>query len=210
MTRNVQYSRWSNPRRSRRYSTIANLIKTLQLRTYRVGERVVFYMPSEVTGKNRKLARPYHGLYPFVAVTPPMQKWSWSSEPVSHLHPIFVAINRLRKCYRELSDTCWTGRKQWWKHRPKHQTVITPTEPVQRKMGTVIQSMTRKNGNRVVQNIVCIGLLSFVIIDSLKVFFSFIMLRKSLEGKCLCAQRGICKVKVLPLCTYISVLAKAR
>ena len=28
------------------------------------------YMPSEVTGKNRKLARPYHGPYHIVAVTP--------------------------------------------------------------------------------------------------------------------------------------------
>ena len=27
---------------------------------YRVGDWVVVYMPSEVTGKNHKLARPYH------------------------------------------------------------------------------------------------------------------------------------------------------
>ena len=77
--------------------------------TYRVGDRVMVYMPSEVTGKNRKLARPYHGPYRITAVTPTNAEViliERASEP-----SIFVAISRLRKCYPEISDTCWTGRK---------------------------------------------------------------------------------------------------
>ena len=31
---------------------------------------MIVYMLSEVTGKNRELARPYHGSYRIVAVTP--------------------------------------------------------------------------------------------------------------------------------------------
>ena len=38
--------------------------------TYHSGDRVVVYMPREVTGKDRKLARPYHRPYHIVALTP--------------------------------------------------------------------------------------------------------------------------------------------
>ena len=84
---------------------------------YRVGDQVMVYMPSEVTGKNRKLARPYHGPYRIVAVTPTnaeVKLIERASEP-----SIFVAIDRLCKCYPELSDTCWTGWKLSQKHRSK-------------------------------------------------------------------------------------------
>ena len=37
---------------------------------YRVGDRVMVFMPSEVTGKDRKLARPYHGPFRIIHLTP--------------------------------------------------------------------------------------------------------------------------------------------
>ena len=36
----------------------------------KAGDRVMVYMPSAVTGKMWKLARPYYGLYRIVSVTP--------------------------------------------------------------------------------------------------------------------------------------------
>ena len=112
--------------------------------TFHVGDRVMVFMPSEVTGKNRKLARPYHGPYRIVAVTPTnaeVKLIERVSEP-----SIFVAIDRLRKCYPELPDTCWTGRKPTRKRRSKRQTVtLPPVEPVQRTTGPVTRSMTKRN-----------------------------------------------------------------
>ena len=111
--------------------------------TYRVGDRVMVYMPSEVTGKNRKLARPYHGPYRIVAVTPTnaeVKLIERASEP-----SIFVAIDRLRKCYPELPDRCWTGRKQSRKRRSKRQTVTSPSVEPQRTTGPVTRSMTQKS-----------------------------------------------------------------
>ena len=64
------------------------------------------FMPSEVTGKDRKLARPYHG--PF-HLTPNNAEVQLIERPQDQT--IFIAIDRLRKCYQELSDQSWTGRK---------------------------------------------------------------------------------------------------
>ena len=111
--------------------------------TYRVGDRVMVYMPSEVTGKNRKLARPYHGPYRIVAVTPTnaeVKLIERASEP-----SIFVAIDRVRKCYPELPDRCWTGRKQSRKRRSKRQTATSPSDEPQRTTGPVTRSMTQKS-----------------------------------------------------------------
>ena len=38
--------------------------------TYKVGERVMVYMPIDASGKDRKLACPYHEPYRILAVTP--------------------------------------------------------------------------------------------------------------------------------------------
>ena len=98
------------------------------------------YVLSEVTGKNCKLARPYH----IVAVTPinaEVKLIEQASEP-----SIFVAIDRLRKCYPELPDHCWTGRKQSRKCQSKRQIATSPSdEPVQRTTGPVTRSMTQKS-----------------------------------------------------------------
>ena len=59
---------------------------------------------------------------------------------------IFVAIARLRKCYPELPDTSWTGRKRSRKRQPKRRTVApTPVDPVMRMSGPITRSMTRRN-----------------------------------------------------------------
>ena len=51
-------------RQKRRYD------KCAKDHNYKVGDRVMIYMPSVVTGKARKLARPYYGPYRVLSATP--------------------------------------------------------------------------------------------------------------------------------------------
>jgi len=71
---------------------------------YRIGDRVMTYMPGDVTGKDWKLARPYHGPYHIISLTP--TNVEIPSDPT-----LFVTISRLRRCCPEIpSDASWTGR----------------------------------------------------------------------------------------------------
>ena len=45
---------------------------------YRVGDRVMVHMPREVSGKDWKLARPYHGPYRVISVTPTNATHRWN------------------------------------------------------------------------------------------------------------------------------------
>ena len=111
---------------------------------YKVGERVMVYMPTDVTGKERKLARPYHGPYRIVTLTPTNAevKLVDSVDDPS----IFVALDRLRHCYPEIPDTSWTGRRKTRKRKSKHaannSTSRAPPEP--RTTGPVTRAMTRR------------------------------------------------------------------
>ena len=89
---------------------------------FQVGDRVMVFMPSETVGKNRKLARPYHGPYHVINVTQTnaeVQLIECPSEP-----SMFVAIDRLRKCYPEQTNDCWLGHK---KKIPKKRSAKLPT-----------------------------------------------------------------------------------
>ena len=69
---------------------------------YHIGDRVMVFMPSDVTGKDRKLARPYHGPFRIVNLTRTNAEVQLIERP--HDQTIFIAIDRLRKCYPELSE----------------------------------------------------------------------------------------------------------
>ena len=77
---------------------------------FRVGDRVMVYMPGDVTGKDWKLARPYHGPFRVTTITPTNAEVTLIEKPDDP--SLFVSINRLRRCYPEMSDTSWTGRKK--------------------------------------------------------------------------------------------------
>ena len=102
------------------------------------------YMPTDVTGKERKLARPYHGPYRIVALTSTNAevKLVDSIDDPS----IFVALDRLRPCYPEISDTSWTGRRKTRKRKSKRSannpTSRAPPEP--RTAGPVTRAMARR------------------------------------------------------------------
>ena len=110
---------------------------------FQVGDRVMVFMPSETIGKDRKLARPYHGPYRVINIMPTnaeVQLIQYPSEPT-----IFVAIDRLRRCYPEQPNDCWLGKKKIPKKkaRPPYSepAVGPPQEPPRR--GPVTRSMKK-------------------------------------------------------------------
>ena len=58
-------------------------------------------MPTDVTGKDRKLARPYHGAYRIVALTPTNAEVKTVID-----QSIFVVLDQLCRYY---PNTSWTG-----------------------------------------------------------------------------------------------------
>ncbi len=72
-----------------------------------VGQRVMVHMPSEVQGKTWKFARPFHGPFRVLSLTPTNAEVRLVDEPKSQ--SIFVSLNRVRKCYEELPDQSWRG-----------------------------------------------------------------------------------------------------
>ena len=99
--------------------------------SYKVGERVMVYMPTDVAGKERKLARPYHGPYRIVALTPTNAEVKLVD--VVDDPSIFVALDRLCQCYPEIPNTSWTGRRKTHRRKSKRGTgksvSHTPPEP---------------------------------------------------------------------------------
>ena len=73
----------------------------------RVGDRVMVYFPRVVQGKAWKFARPYNGPYTVISLTPTNAEVRLLSCPEGDT--IFVALDRIRPCYAEMSDEVWTG-----------------------------------------------------------------------------------------------------
>ena len=67
-------------------------------------------MPRDVSGKKWKIARPYHGPYRILSVTPTNAKVQLIKHPTDP--SLFVAISQLQRCYPEMADTSWTGPKR--------------------------------------------------------------------------------------------------
>jgi len=109
-----------------------------------VGNRVMVYMPAKVKGKDRKIARPYHGPYWVLSLTPTNAEVRFIDDPTNE--PIFVALERIRLCYPEQEGTTWTGRqkKKWKSKRTKTQgepSLVPPSAP---RSGPVTRSMTHQ------------------------------------------------------------------
>jgi len=94
------------------------------LEKLRVGDRVMVYMPDQVQGKMRKLARPFHGPYRILSLTPTNAEVTLVDGPCEP--SIFVSLDRVRQCYPELSDVSWTGGKKRRRGRNKRKTRPPP------------------------------------------------------------------------------------
>ena len=86
----------------------------------RVGERVTVLMPSETQGKDWKLVRPFYGPCRILKVTPTNVEVRLVDQPKGD--SIFVALDRVRRCYAEQGDATWTGHKR--KRRRKSKKLI--------------------------------------------------------------------------------------
>ena len=65
------------------------------------------FFPNKVTGKAWKLARPYFGPYRVLTLTPTNAEVQLVHD--SDSESIFVALDRIRRCYDEMSDKVWMG-----------------------------------------------------------------------------------------------------
>ena len=102
-------------------------------------------MPSETTGKDRKLDHPYHGPYRVVNLTATNTEVKLIERPKEP--SIFVAIDRIRKCYPEQSNVTWTGRKRKSTKQSRKNVESEKSEHVPdgvRTVGPVTRSMSRK------------------------------------------------------------------
>lgn len=85
-----------------------NYDKKARAGNFRVGERAFLYKPAAKSGKAYKFARPYYGPYRIVEVTSNDAKICPVDKPDEE--PIFVALDRLRRCPEEIGDEFWPAR----------------------------------------------------------------------------------------------------
>ena len=115
----------------------------------REGDRVMVYMPAAVQGKDHKLARPYHGPYRVLTVTPTNAEVRLISDPTAS--SIFVALSRVRQCYPEQGDATWIGghgkKRKARKSKVKQtDTTDTPADDASTspRTGPVTRAMARR------------------------------------------------------------------
>ena len=103
------------------------------------------HMSGQVQGKAWKYARPYFGPYEVMGIT------STNAEVQLLNHPtvatIFVSLDRVRKCYEEMTDDVWMGHRQITPRRA--QPKITPastkeTVPAPPYTGSVTRSRSEQ------------------------------------------------------------------
>ena len=105
----------------------------------KVGDRVMVLMPMETTG-----ARPFHGPFRVLAVTPTNAEVRLVDNPKAA--SIFVALDRVRLCFPEQGNETWTGKSKR-KRRAVTRSADTgahrvPSAPRDRT-GPVTRSMAR-------------------------------------------------------------------
>ena len=92
----------------------------------KVGERIMVYMPIDVQGQDRKLARPFHGPYRVLAVAPTNAEVRLIGQITGE--SIFVSLDRVRRCYLEQGNETWTGKRGHpSRKRRVHKEIAAPS-----------------------------------------------------------------------------------
>ena len=96
------------------------------------GDRVFLFKPAEKTGEGRKLARAYHGPYRIVELATNTARIRRIDKP--NEDPMLVALDRLRRCPKEITEEFWPpdkpkARNSRKKKSDKHLT--TPSQDLQ-------------------------------------------------------------------------------
>ena len=73
----------------------------------KVNDRVMVHFPGTVKGKAWKFARPYFGPYKVISLTSTNVEVRRVDQPNGET--LFVALDRVRPCYQEMSDEVWVG-----------------------------------------------------------------------------------------------------
>jgi len=116
--------------------------------TLTVGQRVMVHMPNEVQGTTWKFARPFHGPFRVVSLTPTNAEVRLIDEPRSD--SMFVSLSRVRPCYEELPDASWRGstpKRYIPKQLSKDTTPSCPSEQQQSYIGPMTRSRTLQTQN---------------------------------------------------------------
>ncbi len=100
--------------------------KDKQESSLKPGEWVMVYMPSESQGPERKLARPFHGSYRVLGVTPTNAEVVLVDRPEDEC--IFVALSRVRRCYAEQGNEVLAGGKGWARRCRRQRVGTTQDE----------------------------------------------------------------------------------
>ena len=108
---------------------------------YKVGGRVMVFMPHDKTGKKRKMALPYHGPFRIVEVLPN----GLSVRPVDRPQdePILVNVDRTTKCPDELSDESWLGSRGKRRQRAGRRKPPRPTSSPSHQNRYELRSRTK-------------------------------------------------------------------
>ena len=88
-----------------------------------VGDRVFLYVPSAKAGKAHKFARPFHGPYRVLELTPNDARIIPVHRPKDE--PIFVALDRIRRCPSEIST------EDFWPMKTRKRTETPHTTPAE-------------------------------------------------------------------------------
>ena len=91
-----------------------------------VGQRVMVHMPGEVKGSTWKFARPFHGPFRVICLTPTNAEVRLVDEPKSE--SIFVSLDRVRRCHEELPDKSWRGSLSTSRYTPRQQQPRAPAD----------------------------------------------------------------------------------
>ncbi len=94
-----------------------------------------------------KLARPFHGPFRVLSLTPTNAEVRLVDEPKSQ--SIFVSLNRVRKCYEELPDQSWRGStpRKYAQIASDQQHRTTPQVVPDSYTGPMTRSRTASAGN---------------------------------------------------------------
>ena len=122
----------------------------------KVGDHIMVLMPAEAKEEKTKLARPFHGPFRVLTVTPTNAEVRLVDDPKAA--PIFVALDRVRQCYLEQGDVTWTSKS---KRRAKacfkkSNSNLTPPN-LHVCTGPVTRSMTRVNAKRTIETDSCLS-----------------------------------------------------
>ena len=106
---------------------------------FQIVDRVMIHMPGTVTGKSWKLARPYHGPYRVLNVTPTNVEARLVDDVDAD--SIFVAIDCVRLCPDSLPNDVWRGNTKCKRKRRSLQQTNSDSQPVRRE-GPITRPMT--------------------------------------------------------------------